>query len=123
MGSKLLLTNSGERRLMTWKIRLSAVITAMALLLPLASPAHAGSKCDEDFAMYMDHVRIYETALAQRNQLAYWSAMSGIGYLIGSSRSGKTRIWLARVETEMRAFRVGTYPFIAVQNRLIRGYC
>lgn len=108
---------------MRWKIRLGAAAVALALLLPINSPAQAGSKCDEDFAMYMDHVRWYEEALAQRNELNYWSALSGIGYLTVHARSSKTRTWLRRVETEMRALRLGTYPFIAVQNRLLRGYC
>lgn len=113
----------GKKRLVEWKSRIAVTVTAIALLASPPSPAQAGSKCDEDFAMYMDHVRWYEEALTQRNESSYWSALSGISYLTAHARSGKTKTWLRRVETEMRAFRVGTYPFMAVQNRLLRGYC
>lgn len=101
------------------------VLVAMTFALFMAStqPSQARSKCDEDFAMYMDHVSIYENALLQKNRMSYETALSGIGYLIGTVRSSKTRVWLSRVDLEMRAFRVGTYPFVAAQNRLLRGYC
>jgi hypothetical protein len=104
-------------------MRVAVAATALALLAPLASPVQARSKCDQDFSMYMDHVRWYEEALAQRNELNYWSALSGIGYLTVHARSSKTKTWLRLVESEMKAFRIGTYPFIVVQNRLLRGYC